>query len=318
MGTEISPQSAYSDVYNNMPSGQLWRTLSDDVNVNVLCRYGSVYDYERQTCIKGFQKLFHSYDRQDDTLNFVYSSSTIYPNYLTLEAWVFVEKFETYTSIYKHTDYVEFGFDSDEIIFDVFSAPKTTCKYNNGAFNTHEWIHMAVAYDRNDKSSLLFKNGFKVTTCASGTFGAMSSPAIGGKIILLGSGITTLNGYATELRVWSSENTEDNIKLYYKRRMYQNDRIFLVWVWRFNEGVGKAIKDYKDKSPLTITLTNDVEWSNDIVPVPICGNDCYFDGVDCKCMIIFVVIINRRSQSSLYSHSKRKISRYNYFKLFHC
>jgi len=287
MRTEISSQTPYGSIYSSALAAISWKKVPDEVDINVICRYGSVYDRERQSCISGYQKLFHSYDRSGDTLSFVYDSSSIYPYYLALEFWVYVEKFNTYTSMFKHTNYVEFGFSQNQVLFDVLATTKTSCSFTDNALKTHEWFHLAVSYNKDDRSSKMYKNGLIQQICGTNYHSAMSSPVVGSTITLLGSGLNTLNGYVAEYRIWNYLRNDNEIKYNYRRRLATEVSVYLKWIFRFNEGSGKVIGEYKSANPLTITLANDVEWSNDILPVPICGNDCYFDGVECRCIFTY-------------------------------
>jgi len=284
MRTEISSQTPYGSSYSSALAAISWKKVPDEVDINVICRYGSVYDRERQSCISGYQKLFHSYDRSGDTVSFVYDASTVYPNYVSLEFWVYVEKFNTYTSMFKHTNYVEFGFSQNQLLFDVLATTKTTCTFTDNTLKTHEWFYLAVTYDRCDRSSKIYKNGVIQQICSSNYHSIMSIPTAGGTITLLGSGPNTLNGYVAEYRIWRYTRNDNEIRYNYKRRLVTEANTYLNWLFRFNEGSGKVIGEYRSGNPTTITLANDVEWSNDILPVPICGNDCYFDGVECRCI----------------------------------
>lgn len=283
MNTEISPQSAYSDVYASLGTDQYWKNVPNDVEVNIVCRIGSVYDPERQSCIEGYQKLFRSFDRGTDTLNFAYDQN-YYPDVLTVEFWVFPESVSSYTIVYKHTSYIELGFAAGELRLTLSSSPSTQCKTTSVTISQNTWYHIAYAYDRLDKSAGIYLNGAEAKNCASNSLGAMSVPAIGNIIALLGSGANSLFGFANELRVWNERRVLDQIKYNYRRRLYDENLSSLIWVWRFNEGIGKVIHEFSKINPKTITLANDVEWNIEILPVPLCGSECYFDGVHCKCI----------------------------------
>ena len=74
------------------------------------------------------------------------------------------------------------------------------------------------------------------------------------------------------------------------RRNYKNhlngiDDSTILWIWKFNDGSGKKIYEHRaidTSSNSIITITNP-QWDPEIEPVTMCKEDCYFDGVHCRC-----------------------------------
>ena len=133
-------------------------------------------------------------------------------------------------------------------------------------------------------------NGDPKKTCNS--IGSMTAPAanLTKQISILGDSTTGyyLQGYASELRIWSIVRDPDSIRVDYRRRLYNRlQSPGLVWVWRFNEGYGNTLSEYTTRDGKALVSTSDLEWNPDPAPTPftICEHDCYFDGASCRCTI---------------------------------
>ncbi len=124
--------------------------------------------------------------------------------------------------------------------------------------------------------------------CTSAAVGTIPAPgtSLTKSIAILGSAGYYLQGYVTELRVWSSARGAFDIKTNYRRRLYnQLWSTTLVWVWRFDEGYGSTLYEYSTHDGKNMYSSTALEWNPDPAPTPvtICENDCYHDGVTCRC-----------------------------------
>ena len=101
-------------------------------------------------------------------------------------------------------------------------------------------------------------------------------------ITIGGTGSKRFYGYITALRVWGREKYQVETQFDTYRRLYSG--YILLYVWNFNEGSGNITTEFMLGNTYLHATTDPYSWSPPIIPPPICGHHCNYDGLRCKCI----------------------------------
>lgn len=137
---------------------------------------------------------------------------------------------------------------------------------------SNEWIHLAVTYDMDAQTLLVYKNG-EVIAEKSGIVGAM--PLDFGKPNVLGNhsfyiGYSygkgrELDGEVSECRIWNIVRTQEEItESFYE---VEPDAPGLVAYWKFDEGKGEIIRDHTGNGNDGKAVTS-LRWTPVTLPLP--------------------------------------------------
>lgn len=125
-----------------------------------------------------------------------------------------------------------------------------------------QWVHVAAVWDATTGDRIMYTNGQEVArdSRASGTVNLTSGSCYVGKAW---NDDRWLDGEISELRVWSVQRTQEQIA----SSMYEVDPNTdgLVAYWKFDEGVGKQVKDHTANGN-NITAVNDLTWTKVSLP----------------------------------------------------
>ena len=140
MRAEISSLSCYSSLFNSASIDYSWIQAPPDLNRNFLCSIGSVYDYERASCVSGTRKLLHFTYRNQEEYSFPYTTWPL--PYFSVEAWVNPDFLTGTHIIYHYYGFVKLGFNTNMVIA-VFPAGGCTYSYT---VTPKKWTHLSYAY----------------------------------------------------------------------------------------------------------------------------------------------------------------------------
>ena len=145
-----------------------------------------------------------------------------------------------------------------------------------------QWHHWCCVYDASTKNQIIYRDGKKITE------GTAKENYQGTGDLYIGNWVGNwagchFSGQITEVRIWKKVRTEQEIKLYFQRRLIGNE-LGLIAYWPLNEGTGNVAHDQaKINNLLTI---HGATWEQKLTIIQAANhknnwnNFLSFDGVD--------------------------------------
>lgn len=154
------------------------------------------------------------------------------------------------------------GFTENQL--QVVSPDGTKFPENNPNFGlpSNKWVHVAFVWDSETKERIIYTDGKEIVRDenASGTIDLAYGDCYIGKSF---NDERWLDGCISELRIWSTHRSQEDLiaNIYELDPASEN----LIAYWKFNEGVGKIVKDYSGNGN-DVTAVKDLIWTKVNLP----------------------------------------------------
>ena len=208
---------------------------------------------------------------------------------ISIEAWVYLDGFQYYTSVVEKAARTPNKGYTLQIIyntiwFTLYHASGQKQIYTSSQLSQNSWNHIAVTYDGTDAN--IYVNGRLAKTATFGTISIVNTT----DSLYIGQDHTSptptfFKGRMDEIKIWNVALTADQIYSRMYRRILYDEVIGnsfynnLVAYWKFDKSSGIQLSDSSKKTN-TAFLVNSASRDTITAPISYGNNGLYFDGVN--------------------------------------